>query len=294
MPETAFQKIYVILEKQEEGQVERFYRTLFGLFSHMNLTSNIYLITGNLPDSMPLVERILEGVNQFLKENLFARLYIHFVHPVPQGSEKEIRICYRYLKRETREFDQEGFIHQEVPRLMLLPVVIPDVQKELVSLKGLLDDLKASFLLPSLYLDRSTFFLARDEALLARTEKVYFGEGDSRELGEIAFNLCHQDILDDSCTMLTADSMSMTAPCPASLIVSTQDGKIYACMDALRKGRSLTDVPAEINEQYLMALFDKHGKSKKVCLACRERVIELSASMPLPKETTREVGALLF
>ncbi len=290
----ALQKIYVILGKQHEGELERLCQTLSGLFSHVNLTSNLYLVTGNLPESMPHVERIRKGVSQFLRESLFARIYVHFIHPVPQGSMKEIGLCYQYLRRATSEFDQEGFIHQEVPRLMLLPVIIPDEQNEPASLKGLLDELKESFLLPSLYLDKSTFFLAQDEALLTKTEKVYYGNGDSRELAEIVCNLYHQDILDDSCAMLGSGSILMTDPCPASLIVSAQDGMVYACMNTFRKNQSLGDILGEINGDSIIAQYDKHGKSRRDCLGCRERVIELFADMPLPKETTHEVGALLY
>jgi hypothetical protein len=196
----AFQKIYVILGTEDEGHIER-------LCQHVNLTSNLYLVTGNLPDSMPHVERILKGVSEFLRGSLFTRIYVHLVHPVPQGSINEIRLCYQYLKQATSEFDREGFIHQEVPRLMLLPVLIPDEQNEPAALMDLLDEFKKSFLLPSLYLDKSTFFFAEDETLLTKAEKVYYANGNSRELSEIVCNLCHQDVLDDSCAMLESGSM---------------------------------------------------------------------------------------
>ena len=290
----AFQKIYVILGKQDEGHIERLCQTLSGLFSHVNLTSNLYLVTGNLPDSMPHVERILQGVSEFLRGSLFTRIYVHFVHPVPQGSINEIRLCHQYLKRATSEFDREGFIHQEVPRLMLLPVLIPDEQDEPAALMDLLDEFKKSFLLPSLYLDKSTFFFAEDETLLTKAEKVYYANGNSRELSEIVCNLCHQDVLDDSCDMLGSGSVVMTDPCPSSLIVSAQDGMVYVCVNAFRKNQGLANIFGQINADIIVAKYDEGGRSKRDCLLCRERVIDLFADMPLPKETTHEVGALLY
>jgi hypothetical protein len=173
-------------------------------------------------------------LSEFLRGSLFTRIYVHLVHPVPQGSINEIRLCYQYLKQATSEFDREGFIHQEVPRLMLLPVLIPDEQNEPAALMDLLDEFKKSFLLPSLYLDKSTFFFAEDETLLTKAEKVYYANGNSRELSEIVCNLCHQDVLDDSCAMLESGSMVMTDPCPSSLIVSAQDGMVYVCVNAFR------------------------------------------------------------
>ncbi|MCJ7615064.1 MAG: hypothetical protein MUO43_00800, partial [Desulfobacterales bacterium] len=77
MIKPAFKKIYIILGKPDNENLEWVLRTLSFLYSHVNLTSNIYLVSENLPDSMPQVEHIQKNINEFLSENLFARLYVH-------------------------------------------------------------------------------------------------------------------------------------------------------------------------------------------------------------------------
>lgn len=291
----ALQRIYVILgEQQGKWQLERLSRTLSSLFSYVNLTSNLYLVTGNLPESMPQVGRIQEEVSEFLKGCLFARLYVHFVHPASRATMEEIKLCYQYLKRATRQFDQEGYMHQEVPRLMLLPVIVPDNQGESSSLIGLLDGLKSSFLLPSLYLDKTTFFLAQDQRLLAKTEKVYYSPGNSREIPEIVCNLYHQDILDDLSAKLESDTLLMADPCPAALIISAQDGMIYACMDAFRKKEGLADIYGKLSVDAVIARYYEHRNSKRDCPGCRERVVESFAGLPRPEATRQQIGALLY
>jgi tetratricopeptide (TPR) repeat protein len=291
----ALQKIYIILGQQQDStQLERLCRALSSLFSHVNLTSNLYLVTGNLPESMPRVERIQKNVSEFLKGSLFARLYVHLVHPASRTAMEEINVCYQYLKRATREFDREGYMHQEVPRLMLLPVIVPDNQVEPTSLIGLLDALKSAFLLPSLYVDKGTFFLAKDEGLLAKTEKVYYGHGNSGEMAEIVCNLYYQDILEDSSAKLESETVFMTDPCPAALIVSAHDGMVYGCLDAFLKKEGLSNIYENLSVDHIMACYEGHGRSKRDCLGCRERVVESFAGLPLPKATTHEVGALLF
>lgn len=289
-----FQKIFLILNKQGNAQIERLSQTLLGLFSYVNLTSSLYIVVEDLPESMPQVERIQKEVSEFLRKSLFVRLYVHFVHPAPEAAMEEIRLCYQYLKQATREFDQEGYRHQEVPRLMLLPVIIPDEKSGPTSLINLFDSLKRSFLLPSLYISRPTLSLAQDEGLLSRTEKVYYGHGNTKELPEIVYNLCYQDILDDSCIMLEDESVSMTKPCPAALILSTQENKAYACMDAFRKKEGLADLFGEVSLDDMMTRYDDQRRSKRGCLACREQVAESFAGLSLPKETRHEVGALLY
>ncbi len=294
----ALQKIYVILGKQNDEQLRILYRTLSSLFSHANLTSNVYLVAETLPEGMPQVERIQKEVGAFLRENLFARLYVHFVHHVPLGNVEEMSFYYQYYyhnwKRATNRFDREGYIHQEVPRIMLLPLVVPDHRTEPSSLVGLLDMLRSGFLLPSLYLDWGTFHLADNKDLLTRVEKVYYGHGKNGQRAEIVCNLCRENIFHDTSAKLECNPVSMADPCPAALIISVPDGKIYACMDAFLKRESLADIDEDLHVDSLMVEYDKLLNAQRGCLSCREHVAESLSELPLPKGAIYEVGDLLY
>jgi hypothetical protein len=297
MIKPAIQKIYVVLAKQQEkADFELLCRLLSGLFSYVNLTSNLYLVGGSLPESMPRIERIQKDVGKFLKTNLFARLYLHFVHWAPLTTAKEIDYYFRYyyqsLKRASGEFDREGFIHQEVPRFILLPVIAPDNRVESASLIGLLNALKSVFMLPCLYLDQSTFFLSQDQDVTTRTEKIYFGNGDSREPAEIACNLFYQDLLDDSLAKLASKAVFMSAPCPASLIVSAKDGTVYGCMEAFCKNECLTDIYGKSADE-LMELYYEYDNSKRDCLGCKRRTAEVFADLPISETKKQYIEALL-
>ena len=292
------QKIYVILGEHDEGQLERLCQTLSSLFSHVNLTSNLYLVTESLPEGMPQVERILKEVSAFLRANLFARLYVHFVHRAPHGTEEEMNFYYQYYyqncKRATREFDQQGYMHQELPRLMSLPLIVPDSRVEPSSLMSLLGLLKSAFLLPSLYLDWGTFFLAANEDLLAKTEKVYYGDGNGGASPDVVCNLCREEIFHDTSAKLEPDPVSMNDSCPAVLIISAQDGSVYPCLDAFLNKESLADIYGNLDVDMLMARYDAYADSQKGCLACRERVVESFSDLPLPKGAKHEVSDLLY
>lgn len=298
MTKPALQKIYVILGKQEKEQLERLCRMLSSLFSYVNLTSNLYLVTENLSQGMTQVERIQKDVSKFLKGNLFTRLYVHFVHRVPQTAMKEIDFYFQYyyqsLKRATRQFDLEGYMHQEVPRLMLLPVIVPDNQVEPASLIALLDVLKSAFLLPSLYLDTDTFFLSQDEDLLAKAEKIYYGHGSPGGMADVVCNLYHQDIVHDSSAKLQSDVVFMTDPCPSALIISAQDGMVYGCIDAFLKKQGLGNIYENLSVENIMSRYYEHYKSKRDCLACREQVVCSFSELSVPKGAAHEVGALLY
>ena len=297
MIKPAIHKIYVVLSKQQNmADFELLCRLLSDLFSYINLTSNLYLVAENLPESMPQIERIQKDVGKFLKLNLFARLYLHFVHSVSPTSAKEIdyylNYYYQPLKRAVGEFDKEGFIHQEVPRLILLPVIAPDLRIESASLIGLMNAFKSMFMLPCLYLDKTTYFLSKDKDLLTRVEKIYFGNDQSREPDEIACNLFYQDLLDESLSKLASKAVFMSVPCPASLIVSANDGKVYSCMDAFRKNESLTDIYGKSADE-LMEIYYEHNHSKRDCLGCRRRTAKFFAGLPVSETKKQHILALL-
>ncbi|RLB75951.1 MAG: hypothetical protein DRH24_18735 [Deltaproteobacteria bacterium] len=297
MIKPAIQKLYVVLAKQQDkADFELLCRILAGLFSYVNITSNLYLIAENLSESMSQIERIQKDVGKFLKANLFARLYLHFVHSVNLTTVKEIDYYFYYyyqsLKRAASEFDREGFIHQEVPRLILLPVIAPHHRVESATLIGLLNELKSIFMLPCLYLDKTTSFLSKDKDLFTRAEKIYFGNGHSGEPSEIACNLFYQDLLDESLAKLASKAAVISGPCPPSLIVSAKDGKIYCCMDAFRKNESLTDIYGKSSDE-LMEIYYEHNHSKRDCLACRRRTAKFFAGLPVSETKKQHIGALI-
>lgn len=295
---TALQKIYVILGKQDKEQLDRLCRLLWSLFSYVNLTSNLYLVSASLVDGMSQVEYIQKAVNAFLRANLFARLYVHFVHRAPRATAEEMDFYYQYYyqnwKRATREFDHEGYMHQEIPRLMLLPIIVPDDRVEPTALAGLLGKLKSAFMLPGLYLDKSTSFLARYEDLLAKAEKVYYGHGHGGQPADILCNLCREDIFHDTSAKLEPDPVSMAESCPAALIISAPEGKIYVCVDAFLKKESLADIDGDLDPEAVMARYHERRNGQRGCLVCRERWVVSFADVFLPKGATHEVGDLLY
>jgi hypothetical protein len=297
MIKPAIQKIYVVLARQRnKDNFELLCRILSGLFSYVNLTANLYIVAENLPQSISQVERIQKDVGKFLRTNLFARLYLHFVHSLSLTTVKEVDYYFHYyyqsLKRAAGEFDREGFIHQEVPRLILLPVIAPDRRMEPASLMGLLDGFKSIFMLPCLYLDTTTSFLSQDKAVLTRAEKIYFGNGPSEAPAQIACNLFYQDLLDESLSMLTSKAVFMSTSCPASLIVSAIDGKVYCCMDAFHNNESLTDIYGKSADE-LMEIYYEHHHVKRDCPGCRRRAAEFSAGLPVSETKKQHIGALL-
>jgi tetratricopeptide (TPR) repeat protein len=292
------EKIYVILDKYDKNRLDGLCRGLWELFSHVNLTSNLYIVCKDISDGLPQVERIQKVVKTFLKENLFARIYVHFVHGLslqaPSDGDYYFQYYYQSWKRTTLESDREGYRHQEIPRLVLLPVIVPQKDTAPDLLAALLGRLKAAFLMPGLYLDADTFSLAQNDGLRRNTEKLYFGEGDSQDPANVVRNLYYQGMVEDLTDSLGANTPHAEHACTPALIISARDGAVYRCVDTFVRGKGL----ASLFEDAFAATFpDRYARStasKDRCLQCKERAMGFFARSPLPKEREQEVGALLY
>lgn len=276
------QKIFVVLGKQDREQLEKLNLTLSNLFSHMNFTSHLYFLADNLSEIIPQLEYIHKGIMAFLEENLFTSFYINLIHRVPLETAKDIDYIFNYyyqpLKRSERAFDIESYMHREASRLVLLPVVVTDRQTDSKLLAGLFDRFNSSSLLPVLYLNTDTFFLAEDENLLMKVHKVYYGHSNSAEAAEIVSTICSQDILEKASPNVASRTVLMNAPCPAALIISAQDGMVYSCMNAFLKKESLSNIYGE-HVNTLMTQYDRYHKSNSACPGCRKQMVEWFSSL---------------
>jgi len=293
MVSPVFQKIYIMLGKSDKENLKRICSVLPFLFSHSNMTSSLYIVMENLPESMPQVKTIHKEINKFLSEFLFVRLFVHYVHYVSAKSLEETGFCYQYIKQMTGDFDKEGYMYQELPRLMLLPVIAPDSQIKAFPFINFLDRLRKSFFLSSLYLDQTALSFAQDEKIQSLTEKNYFGSGNSGSLQDIMTSMFYQDLLDNSLNIIDSSDMNLNVQCPACLIISAQDGRIYSCMDAFQKGEKLANIDEDLDIDKLMSrgmLIDRSGKN---CLDCRERAAESFSDSPMSRDTMQKLGALL-
>ncbi|UCD88265.1 MAG: tetratricopeptide repeat protein [Desulfobacterales bacterium] len=298
MTTSAIEKVYVILTNRHETQLEKLDEFLRRLSPYLNLTCNIYVLAPSLSEGMPQVERIQKGMKTFLRDNLFVRYYLHFLHPVPQGDTDNLDYYHQYYYRPWKlgsaEFDREGYMHEEAPRLMLFPVLAPCEEDEEPFVGGLLEMLKKTFLLPSLYLRKSTFSLSQNKELRSKAEKVYYGAGASKTPAEIGGNLFAQDLLEGSCVALRSGTLSMVSSCTPSLFIKADDGLAYPCMDAFTKGEALACVYAEVDLETMLKRCQAVRETERDCRACREHVIGQFSELPLPQGLKNGVGALLY
>ncbi len=292
------QNIYVALGDTAGQKMDVLCDILSGLLPYGNLTSNLYLIAGGITEGMPQVERIQRVVSQYLKENRLTRVYIHFVHALYAGTPKDVDYYYQYYyqswKRSTWGFDREGFMYQEVPRLMLLPVIVPEKGTDPTALAGLLDLLKGAFFLPGLYVGQREGALITDPAVAENAEKIYAAVGGVGNIPEMVQRLYSEAIVEDLSANLQSRTGSVNGPCPPGIIISAFEGKAYACLDAYCRNQPLIGYLKNPDVNSLMTRYSEFVQQDLGCLNCKETRVEALSRTPLNGEKAREAGALFF
>ena len=129
---------------------------------------------------------------------------------------------------------------------------------------------------------------------MTKTEKVYQGSGDAKDMEQVLISLCEQNIFEESCDFLSSGASFVTEPCSSGLIASLKDGFIYPCVDAFRKKEGLATLSGETDMEDMMARRDEHVRRERDCVACRERIMTTLVNRPLPQDAQHEVGALLY
>jgi tetratricopeptide (TPR) repeat protein len=293
--EPVLQKVYCILDDSDRHADETGLSDLLPvLLEHVNITSSLYLVTEDLCRSMPQIERIFSRIGAYLDAYRFARLYIHVVHPVALRRWEETEGCYDRLRHYVDVFNTEGYVHQEIPRLIVLPVIVWNgAEREPGGLAPLLEGLKRSFLPPSLYLDGTREYFSLNDELAGKTEKIYYGEPCEGDMSAVVLSLGYQDMVEETSSGVESGK-SLEAPCPPTVIFSAKTGRVYPCMDAFSRGDFIMDVDGRFRIETLWAFYKGAGWGKREPARCRERAAVRLSRFHLPMAMRHEIGALLY
>jgi tetratricopeptide (TPR) repeat protein len=254
------------------------------LLPHLALGSHLYVSTASLPAALGEVAGLLEVLGGFLADQPLVRASVYLLHPAPHSEAAEIRSAYQALARIIRPFNREGYLHQEVPRLLLLPI-IEAAAEDAPALAGLTSFLRGLFATPSLYLSPGPA-----TQVPAGAEKVFWG-GAGWE--EAPLRLADYALLDDSLERLESGAESLAAGCGPSLIVSAAGGAVYGCQRAYRRGRPQSNISQGGDVGPLLAGLAA-GPAGQVCLRCRAEVARSFLGSPEARSEAQRLAALLY
>ncbi len=221
---------------------------LSSIFSLLDIVSDIYVASENIFADVSKIKNIINQVKGFLREHSFYRINIHPLHPFsPNLPLKEI---YTELFELTQPFIQEGYLHQSVSRLLILPIIKIRKKDMGESISSFLSFLRERNLIPSLYLTEGSpsSFL---KLLKTERERIYLELGEGSNQDKVIQTLWSHLVFDDL-LMWVNKPVKTDLPVCRSVVFSEKEGKFFTFSDGVSSRKYL--IP--ISSQLLTSEFD--------------------------------------
>ena len=289
MSDTPIKKVYVLLDGNGSSQKE-FQECFAGLFPCLDISSDIYLLSEDISKDCPLVKGTIKQFALFLERYPFYRINIHPVHPFPlfhQGKN-----IYHDLFQITTPFNKEGYLHQSVSRLMILPVLATEGEdrNNLKQYSQYLDFLRDRLIIPSIYISRVSPS-GIGGIVKSDRERVYLELTEGKKLERIANTLGIHSVFDDLTIWANDPVKGDLLPGCRSVILRGKDGSIYNCFKAFSMDKPVLSLYADRGLSLSQTL--KAAESKRSdCLNCSVESLALMKDTLRINEREKEAGVI--
>ena len=289
MSDTSIKKVYVLLDGNGDSQKE-FQECFAGLFPCLDISSDIYLLSEDISKDYSLVKGTIEQVAIFLKRYPFYRINIHPVHPFPlfhQGKD-----IYHDLFQITTPFNKEGYLHQSVSRLMILPVLAMEGEdmNNLKQCSQYLDFLRDRLIIPSIYIS-GVSPSGIGGIVKSDRERVYLELTEGKKLERLANTLGIHSVFDDLTIWANDPLKGDLLPGCRSVILREKDGSIYNCFKAFSMDKPVLSLYAD-RDLALSQTLKAAEMKRSDCLNCSVESLALMKDTLRINEREKEAGII--
>ncbi len=293
MSDTSIKKVYVFLDGGRKASFfQEFQEHFVNLFPCLDIFSDIYLLSEDIVEDFTKIKRAVEQVALFLQRYSFYRINIHPVHPLPP--EDLIEDIYNNFFRITSPFNREGYLHQSVSRIMILPILIVEGKNDLKRLGGYLDFLRDRLMIPSIYLPGDLSPGAINSIARSDKERIYVEfTGEGGKLERVMNTLGYHSVFDDLIAWANAPVKGPLPGCRC-LILMGKDGNIYNCFKAISSNCPVSNLYSSCSLSELLKTFEVAGNKRRDCLDCGVGSLSLMNNTLKINDREKEVGSISF
>ena len=278
MPEGSIKKLYLILDRGDGHSSQEFQEYFTGLFPFLDISADVYLIAEDMARDFPRVRKTVIQIALFLKRYSFYRINIHPVHPLP--SEDLLEGIYNDFFQIISPFNREGYIHQSVSRIMILPILMAEEKDDVISLNRCLDFLRDRLMVPSIYVPEDVSPGGIKGIVRSDKERIYLELAGGDKLERLINTLGVHSVFDDLMVWANAPVKGSLQGCP-SIILREKDGNIYDCFKAVCSKQPVSNLYSMNSLSDLRMTLESDGDKWDNCLNCA------AESLSLMKDTLR-------
>ncbi len=268
MSDISIKREYVLLNGGIENPSHQEFRERFALlFPCLDISSDIYLLSEDITKDFYKINESLQQVVLFLQRYSFYRINIHPVHPLPPADFMED--TYNSFLRVIGPFNSEGYLHQSVSRIMILPVLLVGQEDTPERLDRPLDFLRDRLMIPSIYIPEGGSAVGFKGIMKSDKERIYLELSKGEWMERVVNTLGVHSVFDDLMTWANAP-VEGPLPIPAcrALVLSEKDGNIYNCFKTLSPNRPVSNLYYAQSPAELLRTIEVVGHELSDCLVC--------------------------
>ncbi|MBI4620374.1 MAG: tetratricopeptide repeat protein [Desulfobacterales bacterium] len=278
MPQGSIRKLYLIMDRGSGYSSQEFQEYFTGLFPYLDISADIYLIAEDMARDFPRVRETIKQIALFLKRYSFYRINIHPVHPLP--FEDLLKGIYNDFFQIINPFNREGYLHQSVSRIMILPILVAEEKDDVGLLNRCLDFLRDRLMVPSIYIPGDASTGGIKGIVRSDKERIYLELTGGDKLERLMNTLGVHSVFDELMTWANAPVKGSLRGCP-SIVLREKDGDIYNCFKTAPSKQSVSNLYSMNSLSDLSMTFETHENNRNDCLNC---AVE---SLSLMKDTLR-------
>ncbi|MFH2011621.1 MAG: tetratricopeptide repeat protein [Pseudomonadota bacterium] len=278
MSEGSIKKLYLILDRSNGYSSQKFQEYFTGIFPYLDISADIYLVAEDIARDFPRVREAIKEIALFLKRYSFYRINIHPVHPLPPVS--LLKDVYNDFFEIISPFNREGYIHQSVSRIMILPILMTNEDDDITSINTCLDFLRERLMIPCIYVSGDTLPVNIKEIVKNERERIYLELPGGNKLERLINTLGVHSVFDELMIWANAPVKGSFQRC-SSIILREKDGNIHNCFKETFLKQPVSNIYSMDSQTELPIKFETHENNKNDCLNCA------AESLSLMKDTLR-------
>lgn len=283
--------MHVLLDGGGNPYYHKFQERLVGLFPILDISSDIYLLSEDILEDFSKIKGIVEQIALFLKRYSFYRINIHPVHPLP--SEDLLKDIYSDFFQIINPFNREGYLHQSVSRIMILPILMAEEKDDVVSLNRCLDFLRDRLMIPSIYIPGDAPSNDIKGIVRSDKERIYLELAGGDKLERLINTLGVHSVFDELMTWANAPVKDSLRGC-RSIILRGKDGNIYNCFKAASSKQPVSNFYSINSLSELLMTFETHENKWNDCLNCAAESLSLMQDTLRINDREKEAFSISF
>lgn len=199
----------------------------------LNWRGHVYIVENDSSHRLDRTAEIIGIIADYLNREKLSAIYVHpFIRM--QGSGQDERKDWETLMELTHPFQQEAYEQQSEVRLLILPIIEPDVDSPPEAIEVTADFFRQRLAKPSFYFQGQSYL---DPRTVRENEwRIYVNQVDPSP-DEVIRQLGMNHVCESILEQVEMEQTDLLIPCRRHLIWDERSGRGFQCFDLWKKGQ---------------------------------------------------------